>query len=356
MAPTKQLIEIIRLGLFEGTTPSATLSQERWQSLYEEARAQGVVALLYQSVLSLPAKQRPPRPLLFHLASVASDIEKNMQQHHRVMMQFAEEVYRELGLPTVVVKGWSLARYYSKPYYRESGDNDVYFGDASRKVDALMRQRGIDVDDSDERHSAFLYEGVPFENHSYLMYPQVDKTDGFVDSEWETQELEGQVRTLVPEQLALFVAAHADHHAIYHNESLRLRDMVDWALLISRSGLDYRLFNQIKQPYDVGRFADLLTQYAVEVLGINPPEGWTPLSKECMTAFPNIYFVAQPRSRLALSRVVRRSRKYIRYAGVYKEIYGETMFQRFYYKNVAHAVRQWIKQEPRHQGRQRNDD
>lgn len=348
------LIQMLRFGLFNGPEPTAVLSEDQWQSLLNDARQQGVIAVFYHCVQQLSSAHRPPKSVLFHLASMASDIEQSMQQHYQALKHFADRVEQQMHQPTVVVKGLSLAQYYPHLYCRESGDNDLYFGASAHVVDSLMRSCGIAVDDSDPRHSAFLFEGVPFENHAYLLYPNEEDDPNTIDPQWDTTPIKAPLYTLVPEHLALFVVAHADRHALYHNESLRLRDLLDWALLLEHSGLDYHRFNQFKQSYDVGRLADLFTQYVVAHFGITPPEGWQPLSEGCLQAFPQLYLTDHPRKTPAFMRVFDRSKRYIRYAGVYKEIYGETMFRRFYYRNVARAIGQWAKQEKRHEGRERN--
>lgn len=346
------LTALLRYSLFGGPEPTIDAAVD-WQSLMETSRHEGVSALVYDAVVSLPPELRPPRNILFRWASLVNTIETANRQRSTALLHFAQWSATYCHTDAVVVKGLSLARHYPNPLYRESSDVDVYFGAQSDNINAQLEQSLITVDRTDPRHATFLFDNVPFEGHAFLLYRPVGDNHSSVDPMWHpVASPYPHLRWLPDSESALFVAAHADHHAVFHNEPLRLHELVDWALLISNKDFDYTVFQQLKRHTEVDHFADLLTHYCHQLFGITIPPACAPVSANALRCFPAIYRSAVPRRRHAVLRVVRRSGKYLHYHKVYREIYGRSMFSRFYRHNVCHALKQLLQGAPRHDGRQ----
>lgn len=332
------LAKILKYHLFDhnqGNPPS--LDGVDWNTLLVEAKNQAVEALLYDAVR---AGEMPlPREILFQLSSHVATIETDNRKREEALCDLANLVTKESNLSLTVVKGSSLARLYPNPLHRECGDNDLYMGNEAPKLDLLVASHGLHVNLKDPRHSTFNFHGVVFENHAYLLYPHTPG-DTSLEPKWEKEPHQEHIERLTPPYEALFVAAHMEHHAVFHNECINLRKLIDWSLLLGV--LDYESFNMVKQGTEMERFADLLTQYCIRLFGIPSPKGYRPLSEKSLEAFPHIYLYEQQRSSWAIVRVCRRSLKYIRYNKVYKEIYGQSPFRRFYFSNVGKAIKQLI--------------
>ncbi len=336
----KQLASLIGLGLWD-VVPEASLlpkSEAEWQWLFDLSRRQAVMALLYDAVLKLPKEQRPPRQVLFHFTSVTQTIGHDNHRREEALMRFAALLQGELSLPTVVVKGSSLARLYPKPLYRECGDNDLYTGADTERIAALMEGRGIAVDRKDPRHISFKYDGTTFECHNYLLYHNDDIQWRFVPMAG------GGLLTLQPEHSAFFLAKHCEHHAVFFHNPVRLRSLADWCLLVGGEGFDYAAFCAVKQGTDVDVFADLMSCYCNSLFGVQLPFDAARLKAKGLEAsdFDRLYLQCPERARLAAVRVVRRSWKYLRYGRLYRAIYGQSMFRRFYLRNVRVAIGQHI--------------
>lgn len=359
------LIALLKYSLFDGPQPLLNLKLADWKKLLHDAQKQGVVAMIYDAIQQLPEEYRPPKSVLFHFASLTETIEHENQRREKALCDFAQLIQEELSLHTVVVKGSSLARLYPQPLHRECGDNDLYMGDNAIIVDDFLISKGVNVDQKDPRHSSFQFDGIPFENHYYLLYNGRDiQWKSVVMEELNTSNVrqialndekawlknasdKTSIRRLIPEQEALFVAAHIEHHAVFFNEPIFLRKLVDWALLLANGSVDYSELNKIKKGTDIDAFVDLLTQYCISIFDITPPQCWHPLSNAALKAFEPIYINEQKRHKLAVVRVLRRSFKYIRYANIYKEIYGQSPFKRFYINNIKQATIQLLKGQPR---------
>lgn len=335
------LVKLLKYSLFNiPLQPDIHWDEVDWNLLIEESRRQAVTALLYDAIQKsegIPI----PKQQLFHLYTLTKTIEQDYTNREDALKTLSSLIKNETGIDTTIVKGCSIARYYPIPQHRESGDNDLYMGARSSKVDELLKSKGISVAQHDLRHSTFRFHGVTFENHAYLMYPR-KAGDTSCELDWKTVPLEDNIHRLIPEQEAYFLAAHIDRHATFFNESINLRKLIDWALLIKSGKLDYKRFNEIKKNSEIDRFADLLTQYCILTFGIAEPEGFHPLSQATLNNFGSIYLSIPERHAMPWVRVWRRCVKYTKYHKAYKEIYGQNPFARFYWRNIILALSQMI--------------
>ncbi len=339
------LISLLRFGLFGGENPlSAPLSDADWESIFDEAHNQAVTALVYDAILRLPKELRPSRQQLFHFTSLTQTIESDNRKRAAALRHFAMLMKKELGMQATVVKGTSLARLYPERLHRECGDNDLLTGRDTDKVCQLAESLGLEVDRSDPRHASFRYEEVSFECHSFLLYSP-DGSQGHIDDgldpEWTPipfEEEQGYTLLRLPdEQEAFFLAKHTEHHAVFFHQPVPLRSVIDWALLVSSPGFDYEKLNDLKSNTDIDRFADLMTLYCVERLNIDIRVD-VKVDRLMPEDFERIYLRCPARHRLAVVRFIRRSFKYIRYYRKYKILYGQSMFRRFYLRNICKAL------------------
>ena len=331
----KTLVALLRFGLFGADLPAGILplDEEEWQSVFDLSRRQGVTALIYDAILKLPQELRPKRKVLFHFTSMTQTIEQDNRSREDALTHYASIVRSRLSLPTVVVKGSSIACYYPNPLHRECGDNDIYTGGDTESVGRIFEQGGLTVDRKDPRHISFSLDSVTFECHSYLLYHNDDL-------DWRTVPLGNTgIHTLQREQSAFFIAKHIEHHAVFFHQPVRLRDLVDWSMLITSAGFDWSNYNIIKRDTDVDVFADLMTAYCVDLFGLEDVES-KDMNGLCLKDFERLYMQCPERHKLAAVRVARRSWKYLRFGRQYKAIYGQSMFRRFYLHNVKNAIKQ----------------
>ncbi len=345
------LASLLRFGLFGGAVPSPMpLTESQWQSLFDLSRRQAVTALTYDAVLKLPPDLRPPRRVLFHFATVAETVERDNRRREAALCHFAALCRRQLQLAVTVVKGSSLSALYPEPLHRECGDNDLYSGSDTQRIGAMLETMGIDVDRKDPRHITFLYEHTTFEAHNYLLYHNDDPQWHSVQAvqqeykEGTSPSPSEAYFTLPPAESAFFLAKHCEHHSVFFHAPVRLRTLLDWAMLLSGGAFDYAAFCRLKQGTDVDVFADLLTHYCNTLFGLELPCDSERLENKRLRDddFYNIYMCCPQRHPSALVRVARRSGKYLRFSRQYRAIYGQSMFRRFYLKNLGVAVRQHL--------------
>lgn len=261
----------VETSLFEGAT------DEEWRACYTLASSQGVMALAWDGVGTLPAALQPARPLKLTWASRVVMYEQLYERYCTTVDELSR-LYAEQGIATMQLKGVGLSTLYPVPSHREGGDIDIYtysmdtarmsHAEANRLADQLMTERGIEVDVEYYKHSNFYYKGIPIENHkSFLSIaeaPVFAHADQLLHKHMEptlTTLAVGQVLTPSATFNSLFLALHAARH---YGSGLALHHLCDWAVMLKHYGL--------LMPAEVTdkrflRFVDAMTMLCSRYLG-----------------------------------------------------------------------------------------
>lgn len=251
----------------------ASLSAEAWRSIYKLAARQGVLALAYDGLKSLPAELCPPRDVLFGWAVNTEKIENccNRQSDSaRALFKWCEE----LGLHPILLKGIALSRFYPIPEHRPCGDIDIYLGEAATTFDELMQRQGVTVDTSgNEKHSVLIYRSVMVENHHTFLDTSLYRIDRLLEEYLRSQEPLSEVRTydgmrfrvLPPTADALFLLRHTARHL---ERGIGLRHLCDWVLFVqaNRTQIDWNEFDRYTEKLKLRTFYRILSGIASEKL------------------------------------------------------------------------------------------
>lgn len=254
--PEQMLFALLRSAL-NSTKPVSEIlftdiSPALWQACYKLACTQGVMALAWDGIQTLPACLQPPKALKLNWAMAVENYEKRYRRYCHTIAELSA-FYKIHGITTVQLKGVGLSTYYPIPSHREGGDIDIftYSADHSRKSDAeanrladrLMEEKGIEVDlEHSEKHSMFYYKGIPIENHKTFInsetYRIAVKMDKLLQKLLQpvSAELDGKYPIFIPSSTfnTVFLAFHAAQH---YARGLALHHLCDWACLLNRYGL-----------------------------------------------------------------------------------------------------------------------
>lgn len=230
----------------------ADVSSLSWQNCHKLAVEQGVMALAWDGIKTLPADLQPPKALKLNWAIEVERYEKHYRQYCRTIAELSA-FYKTHGIITVQMKGVGLSTYYPIPSHREGGDIDIFtyssdpsrMGDteANRLADRLMQEQGINVDvEHSEKHSVFYYKGIPIENHKTFInsetYRIAVKMDKLLQELLQpvSVELDGEYKICIPSPAfnTVFLAFHAAQH---YARGLALHHLCDWACLLHKYGL-----------------------------------------------------------------------------------------------------------------------
>lgn len=297
--PEKMLFALLRSALTSAMPTNTTLfsdiSPVLWQECYKLACAQGVMALAWDGVATLPTTLRPPKALKLTWAMAVEKYEKRYRQYCRTIAELSE-YYAAHDIITVQMKGVGLSTYYPIPAHREGGDIDIFTysadpsvqsdKEANRLADRLMEEQGIAVDiEHSEKHSVFYYKGIPIENHKTFInsetYRVAVKMDKLLKDLLQPvpTELDGKYEILIPPPAfnTVFLAFHAAQH---YARGLALHHLCDWACLLNKYGL------HIPEGVTDARFKNMIlamTQLCNHYLGTSVPvQGGERLAEEIL--------------------------------------------------------------------------
>ena len=228
------------------------VTEDDWKQCYRLAARQGVMALAWDGIRTLPEECQLPRALKLTWAMAVEDYERKYARYCRTIDELTA-FYAKEGIATVQMKGVGLSTYYPIPSHREGGDIDIYTfsadknrmtdEQANRLADELMKRQGIPIEMHSYKHSNFYYKGIPVENHKVFLnvehYPIAVQVDALLKKVLEPREallLEGACRIWIPSPAfnMMFLSFHASQH---YGSGLSLHHLCDWAMLIKRYGL-----------------------------------------------------------------------------------------------------------------------
>lgn len=260
-----------------------------WQSCFELARKQGVLALAWDGLLTLPKNLFPPKKVKLAWAIHVEKYEKKYVYYVRTLYEL-RQFYALHGIALVLLKGVGLSSYYPVPEHREGGDLDIYTysmdhsvmsdKEANDLADQLMIGQGITVNYESKKHSEFIFKGVPIENHKYFLNEYIDPytkiLDGYLKEICQPREIsllkDDPVVVPVPssEFNTLFVAYHAMQH---WSKGLCLHHLCDWACLVNRYGLN--IPDYVKEKFfvdDLKAFTVFANRYLGSNVEVDAPE------------------------------------------------------------------------------------
>lgn len=230
------------------------LHNETFSEIRQFARLQGLSALVFNTINSLDISLSIPRNL-----KIAWGLEtENALRKYRHFCKIApelEKTFSEMDMIPVYLKGLSLSLLYPHPEFREFGDfdffllkKDVSINKQNIRINALegesfLESQGISVNTTYPKHSSFNFKSVNAECHRFLLNLQSIK------EAWQVEKiLQGHLdpsKVFLPngkdihivsyEFSKIFVAFHALQHA---GSGLRIRHIIDWAMLCNASGYE----------------------------------------------------------------------------------------------------------------------
>ena len=278
----RMLFALLRASLHQKEAELAffqQVSEEDWKQCYRLAAKQGVMALAWDGIITLPADLQPPRALKLTWGMAVQDYEAKYARYCRTIQELSA-FYAEHGIVTVQMKGVGLSSYYPVPAHREGGDIDIFTfsadkskmtdAEANRLADELMIQQGVEVELHSYKHSNFYYKGIPIENHKFFLnvehYPVAVQVNELLKQCLQPQVtdlLEGECSILTPSSAfnTLFLAFHASQH---YGSGIALHHLCDWAMLVKRYGL--QLPQELTDKHFLGAIA-AFTQLCNRYLG-----------------------------------------------------------------------------------------
>lgn len=125
--------ELIRIAIGRQEALSHKPSDKEWYELFEEAKRQTLVGVLYDGLCKLTANEKPPRQLLIDWhATVQKIICDNKRLNHDAI--WVSSRFRKAGFRNAILKGQGNALLYPDPMLRNGGDIDIWLDGERDKI------------------------------------------------------------------------------------------------------------------------------------------------------------------------------------------------------------------------------
>jgi hypothetical protein len=123
--------ELIQLSLGKRDSFCLCPSEQEWGELFELAKKQALVGVLFSGVERIPDEQRPPKDILLKWYAITRNIEEENIKMNELSYSVQQRLKKDDFL-SCVLKGQGNAHMYPQPLRRQSGDVDIWV-DGSRK-------------------------------------------------------------------------------------------------------------------------------------------------------------------------------------------------------------------------------
>lgn len=136
MCLTDSFFALLRFSLGITGRFGYTLDDSRWNALYEMAKSQALLGVMFKGVERLPKEQAPGRTLLLKWYSASVRVEHQNRLLYAEVASVCSALRRE-GMRACVLKGQGNAMAYPDMYSRTPGDIDVWAEGDRRQIAAV---------------------------------------------------------------------------------------------------------------------------------------------------------------------------------------------------------------------------
>lgn len=151
----KLFFQILRYAVSASDEMPAGISVEEWRQIYETARQQSLLGVIFDGI-QRNATEKPDKKLLLQWFSVSEQIRQNNQRANLAAVKLAQ-FFLKNGFRTCILKGQGNALAYPNPCVRTSGDIDIWVEGGCKKV-LIFARRHVAAD------TKFCYHHIEFKS------------------------------------------------------------------------------------------------------------------------------------------------------------------------------------------------
>lgn len=283
--PVDILLKLVRIAL--GLKDDAVFpSDVNWKDVMELSVEQGMAALaadglqkVYETApdqitsLGIPSN----KSIKYDWFGTTLNYEIKYEEHERLISELSS-LFEQNGIKTMVFKGLGIARYYPIPSHRATGDIDVFLFYKGAEADKLVNESFCaKVKHNEDKHSVFKFHGVSVENHATFVnvveFPYSADVERFLEDQASMAPVSivGGANVYLPTVMmdAVFLPSHIAGHFVYGG--LSLKQMVDWAVFVSRFGreIDWKTVERLSRTAGSFRFFRVLNGIIIDHFGVD---------------------------------------------------------------------------------------
>ena len=270
-------LSLVRLGIAHHGGPLP--NQVDWEAIKVLAEKQGLSAVVVDGIEQLPKELMPSKLMLIQwIGEVTQNYEVRYEQYIQAITELAA-FYNAHSFKMMVLKGYACSLDWPKPNHRPCGDIDIWqFGQYKAADTALIKEKGIKIDNSHHHHTVFNWRDFMVENHydfinvhhhkSHVKFEKVLKELGNDDSISVEVDSE-KVYLPSPNLHALFLFKHLTLH--FSTGEINFRQLLDWAFFVEKHGkeVDWKWFEGISDQFGIKTIYGILNAICVENLGFD---------------------------------------------------------------------------------------
>lgn len=352
----KTFLKLVRLGI--GHYADRISDEIDWNIIQALAERQGLYAIILDGVEKLSANQRPPQVMLLEwIGEVLQNYEVRFDAYRRILAEMAG-FYNSHGFNMMVLKGYACGLNWPKPEHRPYGDIDIWQFGKQRDADKVLREKGIEVDNSHHHHSVYYWGEFMVENHydfinvhhhqSNRELEVIFKELGADDSHYVevTCASTGSVAKVYlpsPNLHALFLLKHMMND--FTSFSMNLRQLLDWAFFVEKhtKEIDWKWLVGVLEKYHMLDFFHIINAICEENLGFEAsmfysvqykPEQKDRVLKDILE--PE-FTVEEPSS--LIPRLVYKYKRWRGNAWKHEMCYNESMWSAFWSGVLGHLLK-----------------
>ena len=241
-----------------------------WDKVIRDAARNGVAQLAFSGYVKSGLNNDPDcklnsremRRLKLTWMGLEIPQRKKYQQQLAVLRKLTK-FYEKHGIEVQVLKGYPLSLCYPDPELRTASDIDIYCGKDYKRSNELIEQTGIKIDYSEHKHSTFMIDGLPIENHHSFLNVHGHKSSAEIERELEEHLPWDEAHTL------LYLLRHSAEN--FTASQATLRQVIDCGLYASkhRSKIDWQWLTDIMERTGMRAYFDVVSAICVENLGFD---------------------------------------------------------------------------------------
>ncbi len=246
---------LLKSGLWGKGNPDICIDgTSDWNYIYQLAQEQSVLGLILGGLECSDVK--PPQVSLLQWIGEVQMIERCNKAMNAYIAGLIEKLRKE-NVYSILVKGQGIAQCYEKPFWRCSGDIDLFLSEENyQKAKSFLMPLATSVKEEyiREKHLGLTIDGWVVELHGHLYSGLSSRVERELDKLQEDTFYGGQVRSWMNGQTQIFLlkaendAFYVFTHIMQHffKEGVGLRQICDWCRLLYtyRDSLNYGLLEQ----------------------------------------------------------------------------------------------------------------
>ena len=231
------------------------LARANWREVMALCSSQGVTGICFDAFERMEEASRPPKMLLMEWFGQVV-CHENLYKQHKMALEHLAQFYEQEGIRMMLLKGYGLSLFWSKPERRPVGDIDCYnFGQHEKADRRISEKYSIEIDNSHHKHSVFMFENVTVENHYSFLNVHGHRSTAEIEHILEEDvkkdlnldlnlnfnlNEDREIRNLYYPSVrfnSLYLLRHSAEH--FASVDIKLRQVLDWGFFVKANDVDW---------------------------------------------------------------------------------------------------------------------